>query len=61
MSEAIGFIGVGRMGSAMVERLLAAGHPVTVCDSSEAATRPLLSRGAVRASSSSCTTSRTAG
>jgi len=57
MSEAIGFIGVGRMGSAMVERLLAAGYPVTVCDSSEAATRPLLSRGAVRAESAAAVAS----
>jgi len=57
MSEAIGFIGVGRMGSAMVERLLAAGFPVIVCDSSEAATRPLLSRGAVRAESAAAVAS----
>jgi 3-hydroxyisobutyrate dehydrogenase-like beta-hydroxyacid dehydrogenase len=28
--EPLGFIGVGRMGGPMAERLLRAGHPVTV-------------------------------
>jgi 3-hydroxyisobutyrate dehydrogenase-like beta-hydroxyacid dehydrogenase len=51
MSQPLGFIGVGRMGGAMVGRLLAAGHPVIVCDASDAATRPLLSLGAARAES----------
>ena len=51
INERIGFIGVGRMGGAMVERLLAAGYPVTVCDASDAATRPMLSLGATRAES----------
>ena len=51
INERIGFIGVGRMGGAMVERLLVAGYPVTVCDASDAATRPLLSLGATRAES----------
>src|SRR5262245_47291464 len=55
MSEApgktIGFIGVGRMGSAMVERLLAAGYPVIVCDTSDTAIRPLLAKGAARGES----------
>ena len=57
MSEAIGFIGVGRMGGAMVERLLAAGYPVTVCDASDAATRPMLSLGATRAESAAAVAS----
>src|SRR6476646_6892134 len=51
ISERIGFIGVGRMGGAMVERLLAAGYAVTVCDASDAATRPMVSLGATRAES----------
>ena len=57
MNEPIGFIGVGRMGGAMVERLLAAGYPVTVCDASDAATRPMLSLGATRAESAAAVAS----
>ena len=37
--EPLGFIGLGRMGGAMAERLLAAGHPVTVYDPDPAALR----------------------
>jgi 3-hydroxyisobutyrate dehydrogenase-like beta-hydroxyacid dehydrogenase len=50
-SPAIGFIGVGRMGGAMAERLLRAGHALTICDPSDAAVRTLQSAGAVRAAS----------
>ena len=39
--EPLGFIGVGRMGGAMAERLLAAGHPVTVYDPDPSAQRHL--------------------
>jgi len=49
--EPLGFIGVGRMGGPMAERLLAAGHPVTVHDRDEAAVRRLVSAGATRADS----------
>ena len=49
--EPLGFIGVGRMGGAMAERLLAAGHPVTVYDPDQAALRRLESAGASRAES----------
>jgi 3-hydroxyisobutyrate dehydrogenase-like beta-hydroxyacid dehydrogenase len=49
--EPIGFIGVGRMGGAMAARLLDAGYPVILCDSSDATVRPLMSAGAKRASS----------
>jgi 3-hydroxyisobutyrate dehydrogenase-like beta-hydroxyacid dehydrogenase len=49
--EPLGFIGVGRMGGAMAERLLAAGHPVTVYDPDQAALRRLESAGASRAGS----------
>ncbi|MEO6186159.1 MAG: NAD(P)-dependent oxidoreductase [Steroidobacteraceae bacterium] len=44
--ERIAFIGVGRMGSGMAARLLAAGHAVTVCDPSKAAVDSLVAQGA---------------
>jgi 3-hydroxyisobutyrate dehydrogenase-like beta-hydroxyacid dehydrogenase len=50
-TEPIGFIGVGRMGSAMALRLLDAGYALTVFDTSEEALRPLLAAGATRANS----------
>jgi 3-hydroxyisobutyrate dehydrogenase-like beta-hydroxyacid dehydrogenase len=49
--EPLGFVGVGRMGGAMAERLLAAGHPVTVYDPDQAALRRLESAGASRVAS----------
>lgn len=51
MSERIGFIGVGRMGSGMVARLLAAGHAVTVYDPDAAAVTAMTSKGAAAAPS----------
>ena len=51
LSERIGFIGVGRMGSGMASRLLAAGHPVTVYDPDATAVAALVARGAVAADS----------
>ena len=45
MSEC-GFIGLGRMGGAMAQRLIAAGHQVTVYDPSAAATAALAAHGA---------------
>jgi len=51
LSERIGFIGVGRMGSGMASRLLAAGHPVTVYDPDVTAVAALVARGAVAADS----------
>jgi 3-hydroxyisobutyrate dehydrogenase-like beta-hydroxyacid dehydrogenase len=47
----IGFIGLGRMGSAMAENLLKAGHDVTVFNRSAEKSRPLLDLGAHQASS----------
>jgi 3-hydroxyisobutyrate dehydrogenase-like beta-hydroxyacid dehydrogenase len=47
----IGFIGVGRMGGPMAQRLLEAGHALVVFDTQEAALAPLLARGAERAAS----------
>jgi 3-hydroxyisobutyrate dehydrogenase-like beta-hydroxyacid dehydrogenase len=42
----LGFVGVGRMGGPMTERLLAAGYGVVVYDKSEAATAHLAAKGA---------------
>ena len=47
----LGFVGVGRMGGFMTERLLAAGHSVVVTDPSEAAVAALVEKGATRAGS----------
>ncbi|HXC28997.1 MAG TPA: NAD(P)-dependent oxidoreductase [Stellaceae bacterium] len=44
-----GYLGVGNMGQPMAEKLLDAGHGLTVFDISEAAMRPLLERQARRA------------
>jgi 3-hydroxyisobutyrate dehydrogenase-like beta-hydroxyacid dehydrogenase len=52
MSEVLGFVGVGKMGSPMAARLMDAGHRLTVYDIDEEAMRPLVARGAGRASSS---------
>lgn len=51
MGEQIAFIGVGRMGSGMVGRLLAAGHTVTIFDPNTAALAPLVQLGARAADS----------
>jgi 3-hydroxyisobutyrate dehydrogenase len=42
----IGWIGIGRMGRAMVERLMDAGHPVHVWNRTRAKAEPLAGRGA---------------
>src|SRR5262245_65066778 len=52
MSEALGFVGVGKMGGPMAARLIDAGHSLTVYDIREEAMAPLLERGAGRADSS---------
>lgn len=51
MGEQIAFIGVGRMGSGMVGRLLAAGHSVTIFDPNTAVLAPLVRAGARAAES----------
>ena len=43
----VGFIGMGHMGSAMAQRLLEAGYPLTVYDRTLARAQPLEQRGAV--------------
>jgi 3-hydroxyisobutyrate dehydrogenase-like beta-hydroxyacid dehydrogenase len=51
VGEQIAFVGVGRMGSGMVGRLLAAGHSVTIFDPNTAALAPLVQAGARAAES----------
>ncbi len=46
MGEKIGFIGVGRMGSNMVSRLIAAGHVLTIYDPVASAVAPAAAMGA---------------
>jgi len=48
---ALGWIGAGRMGAAMIERLLEAGHPVTVYNRTRSKIEPLVAAGAVPAAS----------
>jgi 3-hydroxyisobutyrate dehydrogenase-like beta-hydroxyacid dehydrogenase len=50
-AQAIGFVGLGRMGSAMATRLLDAGYGLAVFDTNEEALAPLLKQGAVKAAS----------
>src|SRR6185312_10339220 len=49
----LGMIGLGRMGSNMVRRLLAAGHECVVFDPDAAAVQRLAAEGAIRATSAS--------
>jgi 3-hydroxyisobutyrate dehydrogenase-like beta-hydroxyacid dehydrogenase len=45
----IGFLGLGKMGTAMALRLLAAGHELAVWNRSEGRTKPLIQEGAIAA------------
>ncbi|MEU5087991.1 NAD(P)-dependent oxidoreductase [Streptomyces sp. NPDC021356] len=47
--EKIAFLGLGRMGTPMARRLLAAGHPLTVWNRTAARTGPLVAEGAAHA------------
>jgi 3-hydroxyisobutyrate dehydrogenase-like beta-hydroxyacid dehydrogenase len=49
--QSIGFVGVGRMGARMARRLIQAGYPLTIYDTSAEAMAPLLELGAKRAES----------
>jgi 3-hydroxyisobutyrate dehydrogenase-like beta-hydroxyacid dehydrogenase len=51
VGEKIAFIGVGRMGSSMAARLIAAGHELTIYDPVAAAMAPLAALGATAARS----------
>src|SRR3954453_16184318 len=42
----LGYVGVGKMGGPMAERLIAAGHELHVYDTREAAIAPFVARGA---------------
>jgi len=44
--ERIGFVGLGRMGTPMAERILQAGYPLTVYNRSKVKTQPFVQRGA---------------
>jgi 3-hydroxyisobutyrate dehydrogenase-like beta-hydroxyacid dehydrogenase len=45
----VGFVGLGKMGTPMALRLLAAGHELSVWNRSEARTKPLIHEGAIAA------------
>lgn len=45
----IGFLGMGRMGTPMALRLIAAGHELSVWNRNEARTKPLIHEGAIAA------------
>jgi len=45
----VGFLGLGKMGTAMAMRLIAAGHELSVWNRSEARTKPLIREGAIAA------------
>jgi 3-hydroxyisobutyrate dehydrogenase-like beta-hydroxyacid dehydrogenase len=47
----LGYIGVGKMGGPMAERLIAAGHELVVFDTSDAAVKQFVARGARAAAS----------
>jgi len=49
--QSIGFVGVGRMGARMVQRLIDAGYALTIFDTNSAAMAPLLAQGAKSADS----------
>jgi 3-hydroxyisobutyrate dehydrogenase-like beta-hydroxyacid dehydrogenase len=49
--QSVGFVGVGRMGARMARRLMTAGYPLTIYDTSNAAVQPLVESGAKRAES----------
>jgi 3-hydroxyisobutyrate dehydrogenase-like beta-hydroxyacid dehydrogenase len=51
VKQSLGFVGVGRMGSRMVKRLIQAGYSLTIFDTSEAAVQALVDLGATRADS----------
>ena len=54
----IGFCGTGRMGAAMVLRLIDQGHRLTVWNRTEGKARPLLERGARWARAPATTSAR---
>jgi 3-hydroxyisobutyrate dehydrogenase-like beta-hydroxyacid dehydrogenase len=51
MADRLGFVGVGRMGGPMANRLIDAGYRLCIYDVSDEATKPLVARGAELAAS----------
>jgi 3-hydroxyisobutyrate dehydrogenase-like beta-hydroxyacid dehydrogenase len=49
--QSIGFVGIGKMGSRMVHRLIEVGYQLTIHDTNEAAVAPFVEKGAVFADS----------
>ncbi|HUY94501.1 MAG TPA: NAD(P)-binding domain-containing protein, partial [Terracidiphilus sp.] len=45
----IGFLGLGKMGAPMAQRLIAAGHELSVWNRTEGRTKPLIHQGAIAA------------
>ena len=45
----IGFLGLGKMGAPMAQRLIAAGHELSVWNRTEGRTKPLIHEGAIAA------------
>jgi 3-hydroxyisobutyrate dehydrogenase-like beta-hydroxyacid dehydrogenase len=60
VSDELGFIGLGRMGTAMAGRLLDAGRSLTVYNRSPEKTDGLVERGATRADSPASVAARSA-
>jgi 3-hydroxyisobutyrate dehydrogenase-like beta-hydroxyacid dehydrogenase len=52
MSEVLGFVGTGKMGGPLANRLLDAGHSLVIYDIREEAMAPLIARGAMPSNSS---------
>ena len=59
MSEGIGFIGLGNMGTPMASRLVEAGYRLVVHDTRDNVIGPFLERGAARAASAEDVAART--
>jgi len=55
--ERVGFIGVGRMGGRLARRLIDAGYPLTIFDTSEQAVQPFVKEGADSAASAAAVAS----
>ena len=58
MSNKLGWIGLGRMGEAMVKRLMAGGHKVDVWNRTASKAEPLVAYGASIASSKAALANR---
>jgi 3-hydroxyisobutyrate dehydrogenase-like beta-hydroxyacid dehydrogenase len=57
MAETLGFVGVGRMGSRMSQRLIKAGYSLVICDTSDEMAKPIVDLGAKRVDSAAAVAS----